>query len=298
VSVRTTDYAKDRMALEVISKAVPVEMMGPIASKPTAKAAWESIKLLNVGVDRVRKVKVSTLKHELDSLMFLDGESIVEFGARLGRITNQSAVLGFEYKEEEIVRRFLQALPPKFEQIATSIETLLDLETMSVDELIGHLKPTEERLNLSNSKAITSLNLTEDELVARLSSRLKISGNGGSDCSKEASSSGGKRGHGRGRGCGSNIGGCTSNHSGGDLGDHDGSTGHGNAAGSSDVAKDECQYCSKCGHWARECRKEKRDEEAHAAQVDEEGESTLLLASATVNELNSIPERTPVHLDE
>jgi hypothetical protein len=49
VSVRTTDYAKDRMALEVISKAVPVEMMGPIASKPTAKAAWESIKLLNVG---------------------------------------------------------------------------------------------------------------------------------------------------------------------------------------------------------------------------------------------------------
>jgi hypothetical protein len=107
------------------------------------------------------------------------------------------------------VRRFLQALPPKFEQIATSIETLLDLEMMSVDELTGHLKPTEERLNLSNSKAITSLNLTEDELVAQLSSWLKISGNGGSDCSKEASSSGSKRGHGRGRGRGSNTGGHT-----------------------------------------------------------------------------------------
>jgi hypothetical protein len=54
--------------------------------------------------------------------------------------------------------------------------------------LIGRLKPTEERLNGSNSKAITSLNLTEDELVARLSSRLKILGNGVSNRSKEASS--------------------------------------------------------------------------------------------------------------
>jgi hypothetical protein len=102
VSVETTDYAEDRMAMEVISKAVAVNMMGPIASKSMAKAVWESIKLRNVGVDRVCKAKASTLKHELDSLMFLDGESIDEFGARLGRITNQLAVLGFEYEEEEI----------------------------------------------------------------------------------------------------------------------------------------------------------------------------------------------------
>jgi hypothetical protein len=39
VSVGTIDYTEDCMALEVISKAMPVEMMGPITSKPTAKAA-------------------------------------------------------------------------------------------------------------------------------------------------------------------------------------------------------------------------------------------------------------------
>jgi hypothetical protein len=47
--------------------------------------------------------------------MFLDGVSIDEFSAHLGRITNQLAILGFEYEEEEIVRRFLQVLPQKFE---------------------------------------------------------------------------------------------------------------------------------------------------------------------------------------
>jgi hypothetical protein len=46
-------------------------------------------------------------------------------------------VLRSEYKEVEIMRKFLQALPPKFEQITTSIETLLDLETITVNELIG-----------------------------------------------------------------------------------------------------------------------------------------------------------------
>jgi hypothetical protein len=147
VSEGTSDYTEDRMALEVISKAVPVEMMGSMASKPTVKAAWEAIILRNVGIDRVRKAKVNSLKHEFDLLTFNDGESVDDFGARIGRITNQLAVLGCEYKEEEIVHRFLLVLPPKFEQIAALIETLLDMESMLVDELIGRLKPSEERIN-------------------------------------------------------------------------------------------------------------------------------------------------------
>jgi hypothetical protein len=172
VIVGTMDYMEDRLALEVIAKAVPPELMGSIASKPSAKAAWESL---------VHKAKASTLKHEFDSLTFEAGESIDDFGTRLSRITNQLAVLGFEYKEEEIMRQFLAALPPKFEQIATSIETLCDLDTITVDELIGWLKPSEERINRNNGKSIALLNLTEDELVAQLSSCLKMSGNGGGD---------------------------------------------------------------------------------------------------------------------
>jgi hypothetical protein len=115
--VGTSDYTKDRLALEVIANAVPPELLGSIASKPTSKAVWEAIILRNVGVDHVQKAKASSLKHEFDAITFLDGESIDDFGTRIGRITNQLAVLSFEYKEEEIMRRFLQALPPKFEHI-------------------------------------------------------------------------------------------------------------------------------------------------------------------------------------
>jgi hypothetical protein len=102
VIVGTTNFTEDRLALEVIAKAVPPELMGSIASKPSAMAACESLVLHNVGVDRVRKAKASTLKREFDSLTLEAGESIDDFGTRLSRITNQLAVLGFEYKRKKL----------------------------------------------------------------------------------------------------------------------------------------------------------------------------------------------------
>jgi hypothetical protein len=97
--------------------------------------------------------------------MFNDGELVHDFGARIGRVTNRLAILGFKYKEEEIMRWFPLALLPKFEQIAASIEMLLDLETIMVDELIGRLKPSEERINCNGGNTIASQNLAEDELM-------------------------------------------------------------------------------------------------------------------------------------
>jgi hypothetical protein len=193
------------------------------------------------------------------------------------------------------VRRFLAALPPKFEQIATSIETLCDLDTITVDELIGRLKPSEERINCNQGKSVASLNLTEDELVARLSSRLKMTGNGGGDRHKESSSGGGKRGRGCGGGHGSSSGGRSGGCGGGDTNDRGG----GNAGrGNGGVVKDECRYCGKKGHWARECKK-KCDEESHAAKAEEEEESTLFMASAAVIEpVVAHAHPSAVHLDE
>jgi transposase InsO family protein/ribosomal protein L15 len=204
------------------------------------------------------------------------------------------------------VCRFLLALPPKFEQITVSIETLLDLESMSVDELIGRLKPSEERINRNAGKSIASLNLTEDEPVARLSSRLKVPGNGGSDRSNESPSSNNKRGRGRGKGPGSGGrggnrgGGNTTGRGGKGAGARGGeNAGRGGGGTSGDVASDECHYYGKKGYWARECRKKKRDEEVHAAQAEEEDEPTLFMASATIMEPVAVQAHPDaVHLEE
>jgi hypothetical protein len=297
---------EDRMALEVISKAVPVEMMGTIMSKLTTKAAWDAIILRNIDVDQVWKAKVSSLKHEFDSLTFNDGKSVDDCGACIDCIVNQLTVLGCKYMEEEIMRWFLLALPPKFEQIVSLIETLLDLETITVDEMIGRLKPSKERINRNGGKNIASLNLAKDELVAWLSSCLKVSNNGGSNQSKERSMSNIKRGHGHGKG--HRSGGRGGNHGGGNSSGRRGegagtrggeNIGHGGGGTNGNFASDEFRYYGKKGHWACECRKKKKDEEVHAAQAEEEEEPTLLMASAmTIEPITVQGHLDMVHLDE
>jgi hypothetical protein len=44
------------------------------------------------------------------------------------------------YGEERAVEKLFRCIPEKYKQIARSIESLLDLSTMSIEEAIGHLK--------------------------------------------------------------------------------------------------------------------------------------------------------------
>jgi hypothetical protein len=44
--------------------------------------------------------------------------------------------------EERAIEKFFRCIPEKYKQIARSIESLLDLSTMSIEEAIGHLKVT------------------------------------------------------------------------------------------------------------------------------------------------------------
>jgi hypothetical protein len=125
---------------------------------------------------------------------------------------------------------------------------------------------------------IAGLNLTEDELIAKITSRLKFAGGGNTDQHKEVSSSGGKRSRGHGRGCRKGAGG------------HD--------RGGNTVAGDECRYCGKSGHWARECKTKKRDEQSHATQVEDDSKATLLVACASVDVDHVVPTTTEVHLKE
>jgi hypothetical protein len=91
------------MALEVIAKVAPTEMMGSIATKATAKIAWDEIRTMYVGVERVRKAKANTLRREFDALKFRDGETLDDFHVRLNKIAMELAVLNDGCTEEELV---------------------------------------------------------------------------------------------------------------------------------------------------------------------------------------------------
>ncbi|CAD6250557.1 unnamed protein product [Miscanthus lutarioriparius] len=261
-----------------------------MANKTTAKAAWDALKTQHIGMDRVRKARAQSLRQEFGDLVFKEGESIDDFAYRITKITDQLAVLGDVMEEETIVRKFLQVVPDRFGQITASIETLLDLEAVSLEELVGRLKAVEESLDRRRGRGGASGNggagkeidgklyFTEEQMVARFASRLNLNNDGPGAHGRAQSGSGARRGgggRGRGRGRGQPRSGPSK---GGNSGNGD---------------DDACHYCGKSGHWKRECRKKKRDEEkaaasqpqANLAQAEEESPS-LYMAVVTPAEDN------------
>ena len=62
----------------------------------------------------------------------------------LSSLVSQLGVLDVKTPEPDVVRKFLSVVPPKFSQMTCSIETLLDLNALSIEELIGRLKASED----------------------------------------------------------------------------------------------------------------------------------------------------------
>jgi hypothetical protein len=138
----------------------------------------------------------------------------------------------------------LHSIPEKLEHVTISMETLLDLNTMS--EAVGHLRAVEQRKKPTTppvADANGRLLLTEEEWTARM----KMKEKGGSSGSRGSCGRGCGKGKGRG-------GGRTSGAAGSNACD----------GCEESVGRDTCHNCGKTGHWAKDFHSKPRKGEAHS----------------------------------
>lgn len=132
----TGDYHEDRRVLSDIFKGVPLEMLRTLAVKDTVKLAWDMIKRLHVGCKYVQKARAWTQRGEFEQLVFKDGELVKEFSLRLIGIVNDLQILDDPVSEYKAVIKFLRCVPKKYRQMAMAIESLVDLKTITVEEVV------------------------------------------------------------------------------------------------------------------------------------------------------------------
>jgi hypothetical protein len=135
-----------------------------------------------------------------------------------------------------VIKKILHSIPEQLEQVVISIETLLDLNLMSIKEATGHLRAVEERKKKPSSGAKDGrLLLTEEEWMVHLKFR---------DGEPSNNDSRGGRSHGRGHrgGCGGGGGGRGSQSDSHEEGTRRAKPG------------DICRTCGKAGHWAKDCK--------------------------------------------
>jgi hypothetical protein len=132
------NYYEDRRALDALIVAIPPEMQFSLFKKRTAKEAWDTITAARIG--SARKTSLQALHKEWENLTFKPGEDVDDF-ALLNTLLQKMVQFGDDtYDEKRAVEKLFRCIPEKYKQIARSIESLLNLSTMSIEEAIGRLK--------------------------------------------------------------------------------------------------------------------------------------------------------------
>lgn len=70
----TVEDKVDKRALAVIYQGISEELLLSIAEKGTAKEAWDAIRTVSLGADKVKTARAQTLKGEFESLKMREAE--------------------------------------------------------------------------------------------------------------------------------------------------------------------------------------------------------------------------------
>jgi hypothetical protein len=166
---REVSPRKDQMALAAIYQAIPEGKLFLLSrqQQKTAKSAWEALRTMHIGDQRLRDAKLQTLRLQFEGLRMKETESVEDFAARLTTVVNKIQAVGESIPEPYVVKKFLRAVPTKYLQVASAIEQFSDLDTMTVQEVLGRLKAHEERLGLLGGAEKENELMTRAEWKAR-----------------------------------------------------------------------------------------------------------------------------------
>ncbi|KAL4354891.1 hypothetical protein GQ457_06G009200 [Hibiscus cannabinus] len=134
---------KDLKALFFILHVVHETIFSRITRATTSKQAWTVLQSEFQGSTKVMVVKLQALRHQFETLLMKNNETVQDFLSRVTTITSQMEAYGEQITDETIVSKVLRSLPLKFDHVVAAIEESKDLLVFSFDELMGSLQSHE-----------------------------------------------------------------------------------------------------------------------------------------------------------
>lgn len=137
---------KDKKSLYFIHQALDDAVFEKISEAKTSKQAWEILQKAYKGDDKVKSVRLQTLRGEFESLSMNESESISEYFCRVQSIVNQLRNNGEVLADSRVVEKIMRSLTEPFDYVVAAIEEGKDMSSITIDGLEGSLCAYEFRM--------------------------------------------------------------------------------------------------------------------------------------------------------
>ncbi|KAE8732520.1 Detected protein of unknown function [Hibiscus syriacus] len=145
---------KDKTTLYMLFQAVDESDFEKIASATTGKATWDTLQKVFKGDDRVKQVRLPTLRDELEGMKMKESEGVSDNITRVQTVVNQLKCKGETLKDSRVVEKILRSLTDDFENVVCAIEESKDLEELTIDDLAGSLEAHEQRKKKKKNESL------------------------------------------------------------------------------------------------------------------------------------------------
>ncbi|XP_019429620.1 PREDICTED: uncharacterized protein LOC109337165 [Lupinus angustifolius] len=137
---------KDNKALFLIHQCVDDVHFEKIQNANNTKEAYDILIRRHDGGDKIKKLKLQTLRRQYELLNMEESERIGDYFTKILAITNQMKGYGEQISDLMIIEKIMRSLPQKFDFIVVVIEEAKDINVMKIEELQSSLEAHEMRL--------------------------------------------------------------------------------------------------------------------------------------------------------
>jgi gag-polypeptide of LTR copia-type/Domain of unknown function (DUF4219) len=129
----------DKSTLYILIQGVDEVGFEKVAEAITSKEARGILQTTYKGADRVKQIRLQTLRGEFEMLRMNNTEGVSDYITIVQTITNQLKRNGESLSKQRVVEKILRSLTDTFENVVCAIEESKDLTELTVDELAGLL---------------------------------------------------------------------------------------------------------------------------------------------------------------
>ncbi|WVY89239.1 hypothetical protein V8G54_034753 [Vigna mungo] len=138
---------KDDKALLIIHQCVDDTNFEKIQNDVSTREAWNILVRCHSGGEKVKKVRLQTLRRQYEHMEMEDSDRVSEFFNRLIIVANQMKACGDKITDAMIMEKILRSMPAAFDHIIVTIEETRDMEKLKIEELQSAFEAYEMRRN-------------------------------------------------------------------------------------------------------------------------------------------------------